>query len=129
MAITIPDPNDLRIAHDYDHKPGVATVALTAPGPLSISATQDDPSGSIKMEKTVAANREAYVGMSVHKSVAKGRGLTALRNTIIAGFAGVTPGARVWIADDGTFTHTAPGTLTDADAVGVGAAANMILFF
>lgn len=125
MAIAVPDVNDVRIAHQYTHKPGVAKVAITAPGPLSISATGTLPSGEAYFEPTVAANRGAYVGFGLIAAAA-GRGITAVRDTVLAGFTGVVPGSPVYVADDGTLTHTDPG---GAVAIGLGFTPNMILLY
>jgi hypothetical protein len=107
VAISIPDVALVKIAHEYTHKPGVAKVAITAPGPLSVSATGTRPDGSALFEPTVAANRAAYVGYGLIPCSIN-RGITAVRDTVISGFAGVEPGNPVYVADDGTLTHTDP---------------------
>jgi hypothetical protein len=126
MAITMPDPHAIRLAHDYENKPGVAKVAITAPGPLSISATGTLPSGEAYFEPTVAANRDGYVGFALVAASA-GRGITAVRDTVLVGFAGVTPGSLIYVGDDGALTHTAP--TGDVEPIGVGFTPDKIMLY
>lgn len=126
MAISIPDVALVKIAHQYSHKPGIAKVAITAPGPLSVSATGTRPEGSAYFEPTVDANRGAYIGYGLIP-VSANRGITAIRDTVIAGFAGVVPGSPVYVADDGTLTHTDPDPGV-AVRIGLGFTPNMIAF-
>lgn len=132
MAISVVSADAIRIAHQYSHKPGVAKVEITAPGPLSVSATGTLPSGEAYFEPTVAANRGAYVGYGLPgngiQKVAAGRGITAVKDTVLAGFAGVVPGSPVYVADDGTLTHTDPDPGVAA-AIGIGFTPNMILLY
>jgi len=126
MPITIPDETAVRVAYDYAPAiPGVLTTELATPGPLSVD-TDTTPSGMATFEPSIGANNGAYIGFGlVPTSV--GRAVGALRNTIIAGFAGVVPGDLVYlVAADGTLTHTAAG---NGEAIGKGYTAEMIFFF
>jgi homoaconitase/3-isopropylmalate dehydratase large subunit len=123
MAITV--AKDLHTTRDHTPFPGLAAAAITAPCALSVSATQNDASKAIRLEKTVAANREAYVGFNILADVAIGRQPTCLKDTIVEGFAGVTPGSKVYVADDGTLTHTATGNF----AIGIGVRSTAIYFY
>lgn len=128
MAITIPNNELVKPAHDFDQKPGAAGVALTGAGPLSVSPTGSRPDGLPLFVPTIAANRRGYIGFGFIPCAA-GAGITALRNTIVAGFAGVEPGRPVYVADDGTLTHTKPTAATGEDDVrriGIGYTANLI---
>jgi hypothetical protein len=128
MAITVPNNSNVRVAHDFDQKPGAAGVAITAAGPLAVSPTGSRPDGLPLFVPAVAANRRGYIGFGfIPCSV--GAGLTALRNTIVAGFAGVEPGKPVYIADNGSLTHTKPTAAAGEDDVrriGIGYTANLI---
>lgn len=135
MPITIPDELQVRVAHDFDQKPGAAGAVLATPGPLSVSPTGSRPDGLGILVPSVAANREGYVGFAVtphtDQQVQVGQAITALRNTIIAGFAGVEPGKQVFIANDGTLTHTPPAASGDEVVlpIGVGYTASLILLY
>jgi hypothetical protein len=116
------------MSHDFDQKPGAAKVAINNPGPLSISATGVRPDGLALFEPSVAANRRGYIGFGLIPT-SVGGGITALRNTIIHGYEGVEPGRPVYIADDGSLTHTIPAAGAGEDVVlriGIGYTPNAI---
>lgn len=128
MAITIPNIELVKPAHDFDQKPGAAGVAITGATPLSVAPTGARPDGLPLFVPSIAANRRGYIGFGFIPC-AVGAGLTALRNTIVAGFAGVEPGRPVYIADDGSLTHTRPTAVAGEDEVrriGIGYTANLI---
>lgn len=107
MPITIPDKTKVRPTIDYKHIPCEAVAALTNPGPVSVPATGSASSGAILVEAAAnVAGRTGYVGFNVMSDIAAGAAPSVVRNTIIEGLAGMTPGSRVYIADDGTLTHT-----------------------
>lgn len=121
MPITF---SNVRLAHDYSHKPGTASVAITDTFcALAVDTTQNARDGSIKMIKCTDANRGAYVGVQLKPAIA-GEGLTAVRNTVLAGLAGMTPGGDVYIAADGTLTHTQPGT---SPRIGIAGTATLLI--
>lgn len=130
MAISIPDVAKVRVAYDYPPGlPGVAEVAITAPGPLVVTATATR-NGLASMRPATGANNGAYIGFGLIPTPNVGDGVAALRATIIAGFAGVTPGALVYLdAADGTLTHAAGVSGANGAAVGKGYTAEMIYFF
>jgi hypothetical protein len=131
MPITIPSAAAVRLAHDFDQKPGGAGVNFTTPGPLSVSPTGSRPDGLGIFVPSVAANRGGYVGFGFIP-VAAGGPITAIRNTVVAGFAGVLPGRKVYIADDGSLTHTIPAAAAGEDVVapiGIGYTTTMILLY
>ncbi len=103
--ISIPDNTKLRVAHDFDQKPGTAKVAIPdGNGPLSISASGSRPDGTALFEPTDGTNNEGYIGFGLI-GASVGQGVTALRNTIIAGFLGVLPGVEVFLGQDGQATQ------------------------
>lgn len=108
MPITIPDNSQVRVAHDFDQKPGTAKVAITEAGPLSVSFTGSRPDGTALFEPTDGDNNEGYIGIGLI-SASVNQGITALRNTIISGFAGVLPGREVFLGQDGSLTQDASG--------------------
>jgi hypothetical protein len=109
--ITVRSGQILRVAHDFDQKPGTAKENITDAGPLSISATGNTPDGSAYFERSTGDNNEGYIGVNLTGANA-GQGITALRNTIIAGFAGVAPAKEVFLGQDGWFTQD----VSDVDA-------------
>jgi hypothetical protein len=111
MAITIRSGQRIDVAHDFDQKPGTAKEAITDAGPLSISATGNTPDGSAFFERTTGDNNEGYIGVNM-VGANEGQGITALRNTIISGFAGVLPSVEVFLGQDGWFTQN----VSDVDA-------------
>jgi hypothetical protein len=134
MAISIPNNNLVKPAHDFDSKPGVAKVAIEQAGPLSISSTGTDPSGAAYFEPTDGTNNEAYIGMGMIPTPAKS-GIGALRNCIIGNFQGVVAGKEVFLGQDGSLTQdvaavaapdTAP-TLTQSVGAGVLAAGEYLV--
>lgn len=115
---------NVRIAHDYDHKPGTASAAITDDFcALAVDTTQNARDGSIKMVKCLAASRARYVGVQL-KPASAGEGVTAIHNTVLAGITGMTAGSPVYIAADGTLTHTQPGS--DA-RIGIAATATLLI--
>ena len=127
MAITIPDDTKVRVAYDYPPGlPGVAEVAITAPGPLVVTnvATRN---GLASMRPAAGANNGAYIGFGLVPVPNVGDGVAALRATIVAGFAGVQPGDLVYLdATTGALTHTSTG---NGEAIGKGYTAEMIYIF
>src|ERR1043165_4894634 len=95
MPITIPDNKQVRLAHDFDQKPGTAKVAITEAGPLCVSSTGSRPDGTALFEPADGGNNEGYIGIGLI-SASINQGITAVRNTIVAGFAGVLPGKEVY---------------------------------
>lgn len=127
MPITIPDASKVRVAYDYAPAiPGVAEVAITAPGPLVLTAVATR-NGLASMRPATGANNGGYIGFGLIPTPNVGDGVAALRGTIIAGFAGVTPGALIYLdATTGALTETATA---NGDAIGKGYTAEMIYFF
>lgn len=127
MAISIPDNTKVRVAYDYlPALPGVAGVAITAPGPLVVTNTVQR-SGLATFVPASGANNGAYIGFGLIPTPNVGDAIGALRGTIIAGFAGVTPGGLVYLdATTGALTDVSTGNGT---AIGKGYTAEMIYFF
>jgi len=127
MPITIPDAAKVRVDYDYPPGlPGVAGVAITAPGPLVVDAAVQ-PSGLPTFVPATGANNGAYIGFGLVPTPNVGDGVGALRATIVSGFAGVVPGSLVYLdAANGSLTHTSSG---NGNAIGKGLTANMIYFF
>lgn len=130
MAISIPDDTKVRVAYDYPPAlPGVASVAILAPGPLVVV---DAPtrSGLASFAPAAGANNGAYIGFGLVPTPNVGDGIGALRATIIAGFAGVEPGELVFLdAATGDLTHDAGVGGANGAAIGKGYTAEMIYFF
>jgi hypothetical protein len=118
MAITIPDNKLFKPAHDFDEKPGVAKVAITDAGPLSVSSTGSDPAGCALFEPTDGTNNEGYIGIGLIPTPVKS-GIGALRNTIMGNFRGVVPGKSVYLGQDGSLTQ-------DTSTLGAPAAAPVL---
>ena len=129
MPITMPVAKNVSPAHDLNSKPGVAKVAIMSPGPVSVSATGTHESGAALFEPTDGTNNEGYIGFAVIPTSVR-KGIAALRDTIIAGFAGVLPGKEVFLGQDGSLTQdvvssdapVAGPTLTQSTGAGVLAA-------
>ncbi len=131
MPITIPDPVQVQPIHDIiANVPAVAKIDFNAPSPVSVSASGGSTIGSglPALEKTVAANRDAYVGFAFIPTSA-GQGLGAVSGTFITGFAGVVKSQLVYIADDGSLTQTLPAGQDRHDAIGLGTATDTIYLF
>jgi hypothetical protein len=111
MAIALGTNRKLRVAHDYDQKPGTAKVAITDAAPLVISPTGTTVDGSAFFEVADGSNNEGYIGVGMVGANA-GYGITALRNTIIGDFVGVVPAKDVFLGQDGWFTQD----VADVDA-------------
>lgn len=114
MPITVPNILRLRVAHDFISKPGVAKVAINT-GPVSISATGVHESGAALFEPTDNTNIEGFIGIALVPSSVR-EGVGAVKDTIIAGFAGVLPGKDVFLGEDGTLTQD----VTSSDAPDTG---------
>lgn len=126
MAIALGTNRKLRVAHDFDQKPGTAKVAITTAWPLAISATGTTADGSAFFEPCAGANNGAYIGVGMVPTN-QNHGVTALRNTIIGDFTGVVPGSLVFLDGTGWFTHTDPGG--GARPVGIGFTPQLISLF
>lgn len=127
MPITV--AGALRLTTHNRALPGAMKTAITAPGPVSVAATGSVDGGSVPLEASVAANRIGYWGYSIKPSCGVNEQPTLGNGAIVEGFAGVTPGGLVYIADDGTLTHTRAAGDTNLGAIGVGVRAAAIHFF
>jgi hypothetical protein len=138
MPITV-SAGGLRPTTDTRPLPGAMKTALTAPGPVSVASTGTVAGGSAALEATVAANRSAYWGYSLKTTSGVNEQPSLGNGAVVEGFAGVTQGGLVYVADDGTLTHTAPTTvLTDSGTdtvavplqpIGIGVRTTAIYFF
>lgn len=124
MAITIPDPNGVRLTTGgslAESSTAIMCVAGAAlnPGPVSISALSPSSSGNMVVVATPggAAGRTRYQGFNILGGVAAGQAPAVFRNCNVEGLAGMTPGEPVYVADDGTLTHTLPTGATNADVI------------
>jgi hypothetical protein len=123
-------------------KPGVAAAGMTNPGPVRVRATGASSAGNPLLERAVG--RAGYYGYNLRPNVPAGsssedEALGTVSGCIIQGFAGVTPGAEVFVdpaappapGSEGTYsglTHTVPaGGL--GEAIGVGVTPNKIDFY
>lgn len=125
MAITV--ASDLKPSTETSPFPCVASAALSAPGPLAVDTTQNNAAKQIKVVAAVAANRHRYIGYSLFGATAAGDNPAPVSGCIVNNFAGVTPGSEVFIADDGTLTHTQPAA--DVLAIGLGVRSDAIYFY
>ena len=137
-AITLnADPTTRRLttgdtAPENGHRMPVAlaSVDMTNPGPVIVDATQNAPSGNVKVIAAAGAVRDRYWGYAIEVAKA-GMPLGVYRHVIVEGFVGCTPGSPVYIdatsADAGGLasglSHTANGT-----PVGVALSATRIFF-
>lgn len=138
MAITIPDPTQIRMTTKFEvpmfsHALPAALLdtAMTNPGPVAVS-----PSGSVgdaanqaRVTPAIgAAGSAGYLGYMPDPNQALGAAVSAVRNAIFDGFAGVVPGSPVYIDATGAdasstasgLTHTPQSTagsqVTEIDA-------------
>lgn len=116
MAISAPGP--LRMTTQNRPLPNVVTVALTAPGPVKVAASGAGDGGSTPV--IASTSRAGYYGYSYLPTVGAGQQASLANGSIVDGFAGCTQGSEVFIASDGTLTHTAATTsvteTVDSDA-------------
>jgi hypothetical protein len=130
MAISRASGQKLRVAHDFDQKPGTAKALIADEnvGAVAVSASGSTPDGSAFFELCDGTNNEGYIGVCL-VGANKDAGITALKNTIISGFAGVLPGKEVFLGQNGWFTQDVAGVdapsaaPTLAESVGAGALA------
>lgn len=109
MAITIPDKTKVRPTINYKHIPCEAKVAMTNPGPVCVAASGSASSGAILVDLIDSAgDRKGYLGFNVMSDIPAGGAPSVLKDTIVEGFAGVEPQKRVFVANDGSLTHTPP---------------------
>lgn len=138
MAITA---GTLRLTTENRPLPGAMKTAITAPGPVSVASSGSVDGGSVPLELTVAANRVSYWGYAIKAAPAASQP-TLANGAIVEGFAGLTQGSLVYVADDGTLTHTAPTvSITETvdsdagvvaiplDAIGIAVRTTAIYFF
>jgi len=124
MPITIPGTLKLS-TKPTGEKPGALKTAIAAPGPLSVASTGSVDGDSVPLEASVLANRTAYYGYNWRPANA-GEGASIANGAIVEGFLGCTQGGLVYIADDGTLTHTAP---TNARPIGQAVRTTAIYFW
>jgi hypothetical protein len=109
MAITVPDITKLRpTIEPVLSIPCKSAAGLTNPGPVAAATTQNSSEGSTLVALALSTTRGRYLGMNIMSNVPPGGAPTALSGVIIEGFAGMTPGSPIYIASDGTLTHTGP---------------------
>lgn len=124
MPIAIPGALKLT-TKPTGEKPGALTAAIAAPGPLSVASSGSVDGDTVPLAASVAANRRAYYAYNWRAANA-GEGCSPANGAIVEGYTGVTVGGLVYIADDGTLTHTAP---TNANPIGVGVRTTAIYFY
>lgn len=130
MPITIPDPTQIRITTKFEvpmfshaMPAAILDTAMTNPGPVAVS-----PSGSVgdaanqaRVTPAIgAAGAAGYIGYMPDPNQIVGAAVSAVRNVIIDGFAGVTPGAPVYVDATGADVSTTTSGLTHTPQSGAG---------
>lgn len=138
--ITIPNINNVHVTTDVIRKPAQVKSGVQNPCPLRIAATGATGSGGPLCEPT--DTRAGYYGFNVRQNVPDGgsaddEAYACVVGGMVNGFAGVQPGAEVFVDDterpdpEGTFsglTHTVPeGGI--GEAIGVGVTTTKIWFY
>lgn len=145
MAITIPDRKQIRITNDFStpHNaqalPAVlASVGMTNQGAVSIDPASTVVAGSGQTYCIPSAGSNGasgYIGFNPEANIPAGSPISPCKGVIVDGFAGVSPGVRVFIdatsADNSStssgLTHTQP-TNGVSGGIGVGWSTTKILF-
>jgi hypothetical protein len=124
QVITAPGP--LRPTTETRAKPGAMKTAITAPGPICVSATGTVDGGSVPLEAAAGANNAAYWGYAIKACNANEQPMLG-NGAIVENFAGLTQGGLVYLANaDGTLTHTAT---SNGNPIGIAVSATKIYFF
>lgn len=123
MAITIPDRKQIRITtrlaepHNGQTLPYVAEIAMTNPGPVVVGDTSPNAAGQGRVKPATHALKLRYVGYNLRANTPIGAPTEVIRNCIVDGFAGMTPGLPLFIntttadagATDSGLVHVDPG--------------------
>jgi hypothetical protein len=132
MPITIPNRTLVKPTTTPLRKPGQVKTGVVNPCPVGVAATGATGTGGALLEPTVT--RDNYVGYNVRTDVPQGasaddEAYAPVTGCVVEGFAGVTPGAPVFVDNtarpdpEGTFSglsHTDGETLGTPGAIGVG---------
>lgn len=106
MSIAV-GTDGLRLTTENRPLPGAMSTAIAAAGPVSVSASGSTTGGAVPLEATISTNRTGYWGYAI-KAAPLNTQPTLANGAVVEGFTGVTAGSPVFVADDGTLTHTEP---------------------
>jgi hypothetical protein len=98
----------------------VVTSALAAAGPVAIASSGTGDGGAPPVVACTSTNRASYLGYSYQAAVPIGDQAALANGAIVEGFTGVTQGGKVYIADNGSLTHTPPATNTIGSTINPG---------
>lgn len=144
MAITIPDITKIRLTTGVGNLPdcgqilpGVASVAITNPGPVAAAAAGLNSAGQPQLVQAAGdAGRKGYYGYNIKPNAGAGEPISPVRGAMVEGFAGAQAGDAVYVdatsADAGAnasgLTHTLPVTGDVRTPIGVAVSATKIRF-
>jgi hypothetical protein len=133
MAITIPDRTQIRLVTDFDEPNNgqalpacLVSVAMVNPGPVALDTAGAAANGQAQVKPAYGtAGRAGYIGYNDEPNKALGSACSPCRGVLVDGYAGVSPGVKVFIGDTSAdasatasgLTHTQPttGLVTTAD--------------
>lgn len=89
--------------------PGAMQTAITTPGPVAVAASGTTKGGQVPLGPCTSANRSAYWAYAIAAAV-QDAVPTLANGCEVSGFTGVSQGQPVYVASDGSLSHTAPSS-------------------
>lgn len=133
MSITIPDRTQIRLTTDFAEPMNghslpclLADTAMTNPGPIAVSTSGATTDPSTQAQCTPAygdAGRAGYIGYNPDAKIAVGAPVSPVRNAVVDGFSGVTPGSRVFVDNTSADASGTASGLTHSQPAGTSVAA------